>query len=281
MSRLMQMRQRMKAVGTIKKITHAMRLISMSSHSRMQHRQKPLTRYKETISELFLRAQKTHPRYKNPILSPEEPEDANPLIILVGSQKGLCGSFNSALFQLFTLRTIGAKKDTAIITVGKKATNFIEKKAFGKLVAFFNTFAAHNMLIVANSLLQEILQAKRPYSSVVIYSSIAKSFFAQKPQANTIIPAKAMAKEIETIDYAWEQPATQVLDYLAYQYILSNIQQALFQSLLAEHAARFVSMDSSTRNAETLLETMQLDYNKLRQTKITRELAELSSFFID
>ncbi len=51
-------------------------------------------------------------------------------------------------------------------------------------------------------------------------------------------------------------------------------------SLLAEHAARFVSMDSSTRNAETLLEEMQRDYNKLRQAKITRELTELSSFFL-
>ena len=57
-------------------------------------------------------------------------------------------------------------------------------------------------------------------------------------------------------------------------------QQALFQSLLAEHAARFISMDSSTRNAKDMLESLQLNYNKLRQAKITRELTELSSFFL-
>ncbi len=280
MSQLMQMRQRIKAVQTIKKITHAMRLISRSTHSRMKHQEKPLELYQKTVNQLFMQARQGDLRYHNPILEPKQPLNAHPLVILIGSQKGLCGSFNSALFQLFNLQMLD-KSDYSVITVGKRATNCIQKNTGGTLITFYDTFGLHNLLTIADNLLQEITQVKSPYSSVTIYSNSAPSFFLQKPIAQQIVPAHLDDKKGQgESSYDWEQSPQEILSYLAHQYILSHIQHALFQSLLAEHAARFVSMDSSTRNAETLLDEMQRDYNKLRQTKITRELTELSSFFL-
>ena len=279
MSQLMQMRQRMKAVETIKKITHAMRLISMSTHSRMKHQEASLTRYQETINHLFAKAHALHPDYKDPLLQPEKTNKHHPLIILVGSQKGLCGSFNSALFQFVNLQTLNQKR-CSIITVGKRAYQFVQKKELGTVIASFDTFALHNMLTIADSIMQEIIHTRPHYSSVVVFSNRAPSFFAQKPTKQTIIPAAPAEKETMAKDFYWEQPAQEILDYLSHQYILSHVQQALFQSLLAEHAARFISMDSSTRNAKDMLESLQLNYNKLRQAKITRELTELSSFFL-
>ncbi len=280
MSQLMQMRQRIKAVQTIKKITHAMRLISMSTHSRMKHQEEPLELYQKTINKLFAQVRKADPHYHHAVLEPSQPLDAHPLIILIGSQKGLCGSFNSSLFQLFNLHMVD-QSSYKVITVGKRATTYIKKNHVDKLIASYDTFALHNLLSIADSLLHAIVDAQPHYSSVVICSNTAPSFFLQKPVVQQIIPAHiANEQDQATIDYDWVQPAQKILAYLAQQYILSHIQQALFQSLLAEHAARFVSMDSSTRNAETLLEAMQRDYNKLRQAKITRELTELSAFFI-
>jgi F-type H+-transporting ATPase subunit gamma len=210
-------------------------------------------------------------------LRPTEAAHHNPLIILIGSQKGLCGSFNASLFQLFSNRQ-KERSHYSVITVGKRATNYIQKSGQGKLIGFYNTFGLHNALTIAESLLREIIQ--HAYSSVVIYSNAAPSFFLQKPIAAQIIPSGPMEEVSSTLEYEWEQPAQEILAFLAHQQILSQIQNALFQSLLAEHAARFISMDSSTRNAEQLLERMQRDYNKLRQAKITRELTELSSFFL-
>jgi F-type H+-transporting ATPase subunit gamma len=274
------MRQRIKAIQTIKKITHAMRLISMSTHSRMKNQEAPLDLYKKTINRLFLEARNICPIYKNPILEPGLPLNEHALIILIGSQKGLCGSFNSTLFQLFNTK-VPDKTNYTFITIGKRATNYIQKNSFGRLTAFYNTFSLHNALTIADSLLQEITQSKHPYSSVTIYSNSAPSFFLQKPLIHQIIPTHHKSEKKLPLDVPeWEQPSQDILAFLANQYILSQIQYHLFQSLLAEHSARFISMDSSTRNAENLLEQMQRDYNKLRQTKITRELTELSSFFL-
>lgn len=77
----------------------------------------------------------------------------------------------------------------------------------------------------------------------------------------------------------WEHTPHEVLDILALQALEVTIQHLLFESLLAEQAARFISMDSSTRNAEKILEETILWYNKLRQAKITRELTELTGSF--
>lgn len=281
MSRLMHMRQRIKAVQTIKKITHAMRLISMSTHSRMKHQEEPIKKYQNKIEELFSHARAMQPQYRNPILQPNAPANKHPLVILVGSQKGLCGAFNTSLFQFFSLDMLNKRIKPSIITVGKRAGQYIQKKDFGTHIAMFDTFGLHNLLTIADSLLQEITHAKKLYSSVTIYSNTAPSFFMQRPRAEQIIPATMPEDSDEHPEYDLEQPPQHVLGYLADQYLLSHLQHTLFQSLLAEHSARFVSMDSSTRNAETMLEQLQIDYNKLRQAKITRELTELSAFFIE
>ena len=80
-------------------------------------------------------------------------------------------------------------------------------------------------------------------------------------------------------EYEWEQPTNEMLDLLVHQYLETALYEACFQSLLSEQAARFLSMDSSTRNAESLLESTKLQYNKVRQTKITKEVTELSGSF--
>ncbi|MEX0848857.1 MAG: ATP synthase F1 subunit gamma [Candidatus Dependentiae bacterium] len=280
MSQLTHMRQRIKAIKTIKKITHAMRLISMSTHSRMKHQEEPIKLYQQKIMELFASARALSPLYHNPTLEPKQPLNKHPLVILIGSQKGLCGSFNSNLFQLFNLQILNQKTKPSIITVGKQATQYIHKQKLGTLISFYDTFGLHNLLTIADSLLQEITQAKKQYSSVTLFSNTAPSFFMQRPKAEQIIPAQLSPNTAKHPEYEFEQSSHKILDYLSEQYLLSHIQHALFQSLIAEHSARFVSMDSSTRNAETLLEQMQLNYNKLRQAKITRELTELSSFFL-
>ena len=118
-----------------------------------------------------------------------------------------------------------------------------------------------------------------PSDTVTLYYNFPKTFFAQLPMFFQLIPFKEhiTSDQKSTLNepYHWEQDPNDVLGTLAHRFMQSIIQEILFQSLIAEQAARFIAMDSSTRNASNLLDEMQLDYNKLRQAKITRELTDL------
>jgi F-type H+-transporting ATPase subunit gamma len=277
MANLMTMRHRIKAVQTIKKITHAMRLISMSTHARMKHLEAPVKAYQAHLNDMLTTALGMHSAYQHPLLQPSIPAYEHPLIIVISSQKGLCGSFNAGIFQLCNLAPYLDK--ASIITVGKYATQFMQRSHAAAIIGSYHAVGLHNFHNIALEIAHTILKSKKPFGSITLYSNSAKTFFVQKPTETVIVPAKVKAADKE-IDFYWEQQPEEVLAFLSEQYLRVQIQQALFQSLLAEHAARFVSMDSSTRNAQEILEAMQIAYNKARQTKITRELTELSAFFI-
>ena len=127
------------------------------------------------------------------------------------------------------------------------------------------------------------MTATPAFTSVTIISNTFKSFFVQKPTITQLIPFD-QKKIIALVEppaegYLWDEQPDKILDKLAAHYIEAQLQHLVFQSLLSEHAARFISMDNSTRNANSLLETTKLEYNKLRQAKITTEITELSGSF--
>jgi F-type H+-transporting ATPase subunit gamma len=278
MSKLIQLRQRSKAIETIKKITHAMRLISMSTHSHLQRLQDSLTKYTHEIDLLFAQLMSYAPTWRNPIIHPEEDMPPNTAVILIGSQKGLCGSFNTLLFKLFT-KAMATRNDPQfdLITVGQKAIDFSKTYERGKLKQTYAKFTAHRLISIAREITHIIIHAEPHYSSIIIFSNFSQSFFTQKPHITTIIPITPIENPDTTDknEFSWEESPEALLDDLLPQYIESQLQHALFQSLVAEHAARFISMDSATRNAKELLEANNLEYNKLRQAKITKELSEL------
>lgn len=280
MSLLIQLRYRIKAIETIKKITHAMRLISMSSRSRLKSKEDALSEYMATSQQFFVRIQKSAQDWKSPLTV--SAEQKNPLIILIGSQRGLCGNFNTVLFHFFE-RSI-SKPDNhgkiQIIVVGKKAINYVEGNPLFEIVAQFPDLHAKTIGSITNQIMHIIMNNQPQFSPVTVFSNRLKTFFIQKPHEQVLIPFSSSVADkttASTAEYYWEQNPKELLDQLAYQTIEAQLYYLIFESLLAEHAARFISMDNATRNAQTLLEDNQLQYNKLRQAKITKELTELVS----
>jgi F-type H+-transporting ATPase subunit gamma len=278
------MRQRIKAIETIKKITHAMRLISMSTHTRLKAKEHALKYYKTALSNLFIKLRSAAPSWRNELLFPSGLHEERELIILIGSQKGLCGNFNNSLFTLFQKTTRPDQLANAqIIAIGKKAVDYVHHEKIGSMVTTFTDFNYNTLNTVAATIAHMLVQQKKPFTNVTIYGNRLKTFFVQKPQHHTLIPfglEDHMSSSNEsTEDYDWEQTPQEMLDLLIYQYLEAELYEAFFQSLLSEQAARFLSMDSSTRNAESLLESTKLQYNKIRQTKITKEVTELSGSF--
>lgn len=283
MSLLIQLRYRIRAIETIKKITHAMRLISMSARSRLKNKEEPLREYIKTSNQLLDRIKAHAPDWNNPIINPSPQTPHNPLIILIGSQRGLCGNFNTTLFHFFEKSVLQPYKQGGtiqIIPVGKKAVQYIDDNPLYSVIAQFPELTAKTISSIANQILQLLVQRDPAFTNVIVFSNQLKTFFVQKPHETVLIPFAAPEKTIEPNnkeDYLWEQSPRDLLDQLSYQTLEVQLHYLLFESLLAEHAARFISMDNATRNAQSLLEDTQLQYNKLRQAKITKELTELVS----
>jgi F-type H+-transporting ATPase subunit gamma len=274
-AQLITMRQRIRAVETIKKITHAMRLISMSTHSRLRHQKVNLENYKNAFQLLWSHVQHL-------IVCPSEvvaPPVQNNLIILVASQKGLCGTFNSSLFKFFDAQ-LQPSEYNHFVAIGKKATDYFVEHDKPTLASYNNLNAAH-FVSIAQAVTAIITNSSVPYESVTVYSNYQKSFFVQKPHKSVIFPiAECSQSESEApTEYLFEQSPEELYLMIRHLMLTVTLQEILYDSLLAEHAARFLSMDSSTRNAENLLISMKLEYNKTRQTAITRELTELATSY--
>lgn len=286
MSQLIQMRRRIKTIETIHKITNAMRLIAMSGHTRLKHKEELVKQYNSQIEELYGQIRAQIPTNFDPLASRIDPKGPE-LIILVGSQKGLCGNFNANVFNL-SEGYIKQETQPHIIAIGRRAVDFVKNKHYAHVIETFNKFNTTNINEIVATISETINNPTQSYSRISIVSNVLKTFFAQRPVINQLLPL-ILGPEVATEptddkqttvlfeDYMWEQPPQSIIKDLAYLYLTAKLHNFLFQSLLAEQAARFLSMDNSTRNAEGLLELSKIQYNKLRQAKITKEINELVS----
>ena len=281
MSKLIHLRQRISAIETIKKITHAMRLIAMSSHSQLRQSQIIVSHYRYELEAIVAELSAYAPDWRNPLFHPT-PHGGKTAIIIIGSQKGLCGSFNNHLFKLATHELEKYNKnDLDIIAIGQKVLDFIAKNEYGEMRHSYAKFSAHRLFEIAHEIGHTITHMQPKYQSVLVISNEFKNFFLQKPMVTQLIPfaRQSEQKKLDASDLLWEQEPTEVLNDLAPTYLIAQIQSLMLDSLLAEQAARFISMDSATRNADGLLDSTKLEYNKLRQAKITKELTELAASY--
>lgn len=287
----MQLKNRIKSIETTKKVTHAMRLIAISFYGQIQKRNAPLIEYQASILELLNKLYKAHPNWKNPLFTTNDPLDNNPLIILISTSKGLCGSFHEKLATFFEHHFSSEEhQELHFIAVGSKATSFltkyIEKKGKGTLLTTIDEINLQNTQKLAEQL-YALCTNQTPYSSVTIYSNAFASFFAQKPSKHPLLPLLQENKTIHDIeldenesqsnDYIWEQDKTMILNKLAQTYLKSCIESLCVQSLLAEQAARFLAMENATSSATKYIASLTLQYNKTRQDMVTKEIIELSA----
>ncbi len=287
MSELIAMRQRIKAIETIKKVTHAMRLISMSSHARLRNKKVHLNDYKQALINLISEIWQQQPDWKHPVLTPQHNHEKKELVIVIGSQKGLCGTFNASLFNFIKKHLSKDLIENAhAIVVGKKAVDS-PSLVFDQIAMKFSDFTQSKLPQIAQKIADHIWHTSVSFKSFTILYNYPKTFFLQKPEQVQLIPfdLKTISEKSNTKkmleDFHWEQDSETILDFLAHKLIQSIIQEILLNSLIAEQASRFIAMDNSTRNATNLLDATQLAYNKTRQAKITREITDLVASFQD
>lgn len=273
MSHIAPLRQRIKTVSTIQKLTHAMRLTSMSTHSRLHKKLEFLKRYSAELEQV---SDITHTDCIEE--TTDQKRKQKTLLIVVGSQKGLCGAFNNKMFRYFE-EQVGQIPHANLITIGKRINELIAPKhrSFHSLDMFNPT----NFFAVTSQLYEHIIGPEN-YTDVCVLSNDPVSFFLQKPIKTTFATPtedhqERIERQFEGSHVLFDQNPHSIKLALEELLLRIKLEETLFKSLIAEQAARFLSMDASTTNAEKMLEEMKRDYNKLRQANITRELTDLTS----
>lgn len=277
MSELILLRNKIRSIQNIQKITYTMQLIAMSSLTAFRKKEEEIKKYATSVRRLLAITEKMPDDMQYKREKSISTILRKTLCVVIGSQKGLCGSFNTQLkrpIQSFLTHN----SDYDMFVIGSQAMKVLEELHVTPIAYYYPMFSHRNRGVIAEELQKRAAQ----YDAVVVISNHFKSFFVQEAYNTTLFPLQDQEKkdtEQGVAHYIIDEPMENLHKLLIERYIHAQFSYLLYQSLLAEYAARFASMDSATRNAQTLLEQTKTTFNKLRQSKITTEITELSANF--
>jgi F-type H+-transporting ATPase subunit gamma len=287
MATLRDIRQRIGAVKNTAKITSAMKMVAAAKLRRAQDAILAARPYTLKLSEILGNlAASTEEEYYHPML--RKPSQVKSVaVIVVSSDRGLCGSFNANLLKAATnyikkvlpAQYSGVK--ISVIPIGKRAVSFFGKQNMTVVREFPDIFAKLNFstaLDVATLVSEGFTDEK--YDRVEIFCNEFKSVIKQEVKMNTLLPLERTVTDAsphteDGSDYIFEPSRGEIMDELLPKYLNIQVWRALLESNAAEQAARMMAMDNATTNARDLIRALQLQYNKARQAAITKEMLEI------
>ena len=272
---------RIRSVKSTRQITKAMQLVAASKMRRAQEATKASAPYTRAASEL-LTALSSHTSVQNHPLFVSRPVKTR-LLIVIASDKGLAGAYNSNVVRLYTNElksddAAGIKNTT--ITIGRKAAQFVARIKDTEVLGAYEELPDRP----DGSELRAILESARSlFESAkvdavdVIYTDFVSSI-TQEAKMIRVLPAgfESVLEPNVARDVTYEPSTEEVLDGVAYRLVGAQIFQALLDSRASEHSMRMMAMKNATDNASDLVDDLTLEMNKARQSAITQELAEIS-----
>ena len=288
MPNLLDIRRRIKSVKNTQQITKAMKMVSAAKLKRAQDRvitARPFAnKMMEVLGEL---AKRTDDDFHHPLLDLRN--DQRYLLVLITADKGLCGAFNTNLVkaaQAFLRENEG--KQIELVAIGRKGRDFFRNRHAAIASEFIGLTGKGRIefaeaLEVARSITKQYTDDNEIDKVFLIYNEF-KSVLQQRVIVEQLLPV-ARAKEeepdaksaISLVDYIYEQPATQIFSTLLPRLIETQVYRALLESVASEHGARMTAMDSASKNASELIDTLTLNMNRIRQAAITNEIIEVVS----
>jgi F-type H+-transporting ATPase subunit gamma len=280
-----ELRTKIKSVENTKKITKAMEMISVSKMRKAQERMRAARPYSEKVRSIAANLGKANPEYVHAFM---KTNDANAVgLIVVSTDKGLCGGLNTNLFRAVTskLREAQAAGKTAqTVAIGSKGQGFLSRIG-AKVVSHVSHLGDKPHLDKLIGPVKVLLDAYVKGEVSAVYLSYNKfvSTMKQEPVVEQLLPLSAEKMQAETQasgtqhgwDYIYEPDAQTVIDELLVRYAEALVFQAVAENMASEHAARMVAMKAATDNAGNVIAELKLVYNKTRQAAITKELSEI------
>jgi F-type H+-transporting ATPase subunit gamma len=280
-----ELRTKIKSVENTKKITKAMEMISVSKMRKAQERMRAARPYSEKVRSIAANLGKANPEYVHAFMKTNDAKSIG--LIVVSTDKGLCGGLNTNLFRAVTgkLRDAQAAGKTAqTVAIGSKGQGFLGRVG-AKIVSQVSHLGDKPHLDKLIGPVKVLLDAYVKGEVSAVYLSYNKfvSTMKQEPVVEQLLPLSAEKMQQETKasgaqhgwDYIYEPDAQTVIDELLVRYAEALVFQAVAENMASEHAARMVAMKAATDNAGNVIAELKLVYNKTRQAAITKELSEI------
>lgn len=274
-----EIRTKIKSIQNTQKITKAMEMVAASKMRKAQDRMRASRPYAEKMRNVIAHLHQANPEYRHPYMFEREVKRVG--LIIVATDRGLCGGLNINLFkaavqQMRQWNELGYEIDLALI--GSKASGFF-KRLGGKIVAetthIGDAPGVHDLIGAIRVMLDSFDQAK--IDKLFIANNDFVNTMTQRPTVEQLLPIHGEEdQELQHHwDYLYEPDSKTVMDGLLVRYVESLVYQSVVENIACEQAARMVAMKSASDNAGNIIGELQLIYNKARQAAITQEISEI------
>ncbi|QOW09996.1 ATP synthase F1 subunit gamma [Kaistella flava (ex Peng et al. 2021)] len=275
MANLKEIRGRITSISSTMQITSAMKMVSAAKLKKATDAIVMLRPYSEKLQEIIENVSSTVD-LEGVSSYTEEREVKKVLYIVVTSNKGLAGAFNSSVIKELNTSLADADHEIEILTVGKKVYDAVRrsKKVYDNQSAIFDGMSFE---VVAN-FVENVMRDYREGSFDKVYVIYNKFINAatQEVIKEQLLPIALPEKtEVTNTDYIFEPNATEILEVLMPKSIKTQVYKAILDSVASEHGARMTAMHKATDNAESLRNDLKIFYNKARQAAITNEILEI------
>jgi F-type H+-transporting ATPase subunit gamma len=288
----------------MQKITKAMKMVAAARLRRAQERVAAARPYAETMTRVLGRLAARAGDYHHPLL--DQRGDEHYVLALVTADKGLCGAFNTNLIkaaQQFIREN--QSKQVDLVAVGRKGRDFFRRRPVTLLRDYINITAGtvkhDDAALIASEIMGLYTAEGSTVDRVFILYNEFKSVLSQRVTIKQLLPigTEAFGREGEAgdalrggmatvapaatgqgevlIDYIYEQPPAEIFSNLLPRYVETQIFYALLESVASEYGSRMTAMDSASKNAGEVIDTLTLNMNRVRQASITREIIEVVS----
>ncbi len=286
MASLDDLKKRITSVKSTQKITKAMKMVAAAKLKRAQESAEKGRPYSQKMNDIILNLSKGISNIDSaPKLLSGTGKEQIHLCIVITSDRGLCGGFNSNIIKKaksYFSKIISENKELKIITVGSKGYDQLKRIYVDKIIeniSFKNSKNAN--YFDAEKVGKTIIERfeKEEFDICTIFYNQFKNVITQIPQAQQIIPlnTETVDESMSVNSYDFEPEEDEILSNLLPKNISTQIFKAMLENSASEQGARMSAMDNATRNAGEMVDKLTIEYNRSRQAAITKELIEIIS----
>lgn len=287
MPSLLDMRRRIKSVKNTQQITKAMKMVAAAKLKRATDRVTAARPFAVKMSEILGNlSARVGDEFSSPLL--DERGDEKYLVVLVSADKGLCGGFNTNLMKATqNFLRANAGKSTEMIPVGRKGRDFFKRREMMFVEEYVGLTGSGRVehsdaLEIAHRIIRTFTDDETIDKVFIVFTEF-KSVISQEVKVEQLLPipriepTENQANNAAQAEYVYEQPAEEIFGKLLPKQIETQIYRAMLESTASEQGSRMTAMDSASKNAGELIDTLTLNMNRIRQAAITKEIIEVVS----
>jgi F-type H+-transporting ATPase subunit gamma len=286
MASLLDMRRRIKSVKNTQQITKAMKMVAAAKLKRAQDRVTASRPFAQKMSAVLGGlSSKVSDEFSHPLLSPRG--DEKYLVVLVTADKGLAGAFNANVIKATqAFLKDNSDKSNEMMAVGRKGRDFFKRREMTLTAEYIGLTGAGQVKYsdaaeIADKVIDTFTHDESIDKVFLVFTEF-KTVLSQKPVIEQLLPIPSIKADDQEegaveAEYIYEQPPAEIFGKLLPKQVVTQVYKSMLESVASEQGSRMTAMDSASKNAGELIDTLTLNMNRIRQAAITKEIIEVVS----